>query len=429
MPLVRLCPGAVEALDALDPSRLVEDLQALVRIPSVGGTVGEEAAQSWMSGALRDAGLEVDRWPLDLVELSRHPQHSAEVERDEVTGVVGLLGDGEGPTLVLNGHVDVVPQGDLQLWTVDPFAGVLQEGRVWGRGAADMKGGLAAALAAARALQTAGVGLRGRLRIQSVVGEEDGGVGTLASILRGHVGDAAVVLEPTRLAVVPAGAGSLNVRITVRGRGAHGALRHDGVSALEAFRPVHDALLALEAERNARGALDPRFPGLRHPVPLSLGVVRGGVWPSSVMDSLVVEGRYGVLLDESLDEARGALEQAVAAAAARDPWLREHPPEVEWWGGCFEPAALPPDHPLPGRVLDAFRAANPDRPLADPPFQGVPYGSDQRLLMRVGGVPTVLFGPGDIRLAHGPDESVPVDELVAAARTLVVLITAFCGVE
>jgi len=415
------------ALQAVDAARIISDLQALIAIPSLGGTPAEEEAQGWMAGALVGAGAEVGRWPLELEALSRHPDFAVEVEREGVTGVVADMGRGEGPTLVLNGHVDVVPPGPPALWSVDPWGGELRDGRVWGRGTADMKGALACVLAAVRALREAGIVLKGRLRVQSVVGEEDGGVGTLAALLRGYGGDLAVVLEPTRLAVAPASAGCLNVRLVVPGRGAHGALRHEGVSALEAFRPLHDALLELEARRNLRGSADPRFPGLDHPVPLSLGVVRGGVWASSVLEELVLEGRYGVLPDESPEEARRELEAAVARASEADPWLRDHPPRVEWWGGRFRPAGIPPGHPLVVATLAAVRDANPGIRLPDPPIQGVPYGSDVGLLSGVGGIPSVVFGPGDVRLAHAVDESVEVAELEACARALVLLAIRICG--
>ncbi len=411
-------------LEAVDASRVVERTRALVRIPTHDGD--ERAAQELMAEWMASDGLDPDVWEIDLEALAEHPAYSAELERDGALGVVGLLEGPEpdaGPTLVLNGHVDVVPPGDEDEWSAPPFSARLEGSRIVGRGACDMKGGLVAALEAVRAVGEAGPALAGRVRLQSVVGEEDGGTGTLAAVLRGHVGDGAVVLEPTRLAVVTAQAGALNFRIRVRGRAAHGALRTDGVSAVEKFEVVHRALRALEVGRTERLGGDPLFEGYEVPFPISVGRVRAGDWPSSVPGSLVAEGRYGVAVGEDPSEARAELEAAVADAASDDPWLREHPPSVEWWGGRFEPASTDPDDPLVRCLVEAHE----DLAGSAPSVVGVPYGADMRLLVNQGGTPTVCYGPGDVRLAHGPDESVEVGELMAAARAVALLILRFCG--
>lgn len=410
------------ALEAVDRDRVTDRIRELVRIESVGGREGP--AQERVAGWLASDGLAVDRWEIDLEALAAHPAYSAEVERESALGVVGALdGEGEGRTLVLNGHVDVVPAGDPDTWSVPPFGGLVRQGRVYGRGAVDMKGGLVAALEALHAVRGAGARLRGRALLQSVVGEEDGGVGTLASVLRGHRGDGGVVLEPTRLSVVTAQAGSLNFRLTVPGRGAHAALRTEGVSAVEKFEPLHRALRSLERERTARFAGDPRFAEYAVPYPISVGRVDAGSWASSVPDLLVAEGRFGVAVEESVEEAREELEAAVRNAAAADPWLRSHPPRVEWWGGRFEPAEVAADHPLVRELRAAHRALHGE----EPEVRGVPYGADMRLLLNPGGTPAVLYGPGDVRLAHGPDEWIAVEDVVRAARVLALLVLRFCG--
>src|SRR6185503_10928012 len=158
-------------------------------------------------------------------------------------------------SLIFNGHVDVVPAGDPANWRYPPWQGAIVDDRVYGRGAVDMKGGLCCALFAARALRDAGVRLKGKLIIESVIGEEDGGVGTLAAVLRGYTADGAVIIEPTELCLAPAQAGALNFRVTIPGLAAHGCVREEGVSAIEMFIPIHAALMALERDRNA-GAKD-----------------------------------------------------------------------------------------------------------------------------------------------------------------------------
>lgn len=417
-------------LDAVDATWLLSRVSDLIEERSLSGM--ESAAQGKVAERLRRLGMEVDEWAIDLDEVRRHPAYSEEVVRAEAVGVVGALGAGDGPTLVLNGHIDVVPAGNEALWSCPPWRATVAGGRLCGRGAADMKGGLGCALAAVKALQDAGARLHGRLLVQSVAGEEDGGVGTLAAILRGHTGDGAVVMEPTSLAVLPVQAGALSFRLTVPGLAAHGCVRDEGVSALEKFLVVHTALLALEERRNTAVA-HPLLAGLRLPIPLSIGRVTAGEWPSSVPETLVCDGRYGVGPGEDLAAARRAFADAVAAAAATDPWLREHPPLVEWHGGQFEPAEVAADHPLVATLSGAFRAAGAGAALADgaddDPLRvgAATYGSDARLLTNHGATPAVLFGPGDVRSSRRPDESVAVVELVAAARVLALTALRFCG--
>jgi len=411
-----------DVLTRLDRQLLLDDLSALIAIPSLGGH--ETPAQEWMAKRLESLGLDVDRWTIDFSSLAAHPSFSMEVPRREGTGVVGTLAGGDGPVLVLNGHVDVVPIGDRSQWSVDPWTATIRDGLVFGRGACDMKGGLAAALAALRALAASRIGLCGSVALHSVIAEEDGGAGTLATLMRGHRGDGAISMEPTTLLLASAHAGALTFRLRVPGLAAHGCVREEGFSAIEAFRPIHDALLALEAERNAR-LRGPMFDRYRLPFALSIGKIAAGDWPSSVPDLLVCEGRYGIAPGEDARAAQAAFEFAVAAAAQADGFLRDHPPTVEWWGGQFLPAKTTDDAAIVGVASGAIAdvTGQPAR------VEGMTYGADMRLLVNEGGIPTVLYGAGDVRRAHRPDECVPIDELLIVARTLVVSAMRFCGIR
>lgn len=407
-------------LEQLDTAALVETARDLVAIQSLSGF--ETPAQEYVAAFMRQAGFDVDMWEIDLPALSRNPHYSAEVERDEAYGLVGAIGHGDGPSLMLNGHVDVVPAGDVANWSHPPWSGIVEGGRLHGRGSADMKGGLACALHAAKALVDAGVDLPGRLVIASVVGEEDGGSGTLATLVRGVRTDSAIVLEPTGLAVTPVQAGALSFRLTIRGMSAHGALREEGVSAIEKFTPVHGALLELEQRRNA-DVVDGAFSHLTKPFALCIGRLRAGDWPSSEADWLTAEGRYGLAPDEDPVSARAQLEESVATAAEGDDWLGEHPPIVEWIGGQFDAAAIPSDHPLVTLVSEAHADVRGETPT----LEGAPFGSDMGKLVPIGGIPTVLYGPGDVRRAHRPDEYVPIEELEACARVLVLAALRACS--
>lgn len=420
--------GELSALEervvrAVDMEALVTFLGELIAIPSVANE--ETPAQERMAAEMRAVGLDTDVWEIDFARLKQHPAYSADVDRHRGLGVVGTTPrtTGDGRTLILNGHIDVVPAGVLDRWTHPPFELTADTSRLYGRGTADMKGALCCALSAARAIHDAGVRLAGALQIQSVIGEEDGGSGTLATIQRGHAGDGAIVLEPTGFVVAPAQAGALSFRITVPGLAAHGAFREEGVDPVEKFIPIFQRLRALEAARNEAVA-DPLFHADALPFALTMGRLAAGIWPSTVAERLVVEGRYGIAPDEDVAEARAAFEASVAAVVTEDRWLAEHPPVVEWRGAQFEAARTKVGDPVVTVLSDAVASVLPHTPT----LGGMRFGSDMRLLVHQGGIPTVLFGPGDVREAHRPNESVFLDELIKATKILAVTALRFCGV-
>ena len=418
-------------LDAVDEQGLLRDLAALVAIPSVGGTDAEVAAQDWCAGRLSDLGLAVDAWDVDVAAERAAPGFPGmEVERSRARGCVGVLGGDARPTgtrgagmpsLALCGHTDVVPPGDLAAWPDgDPWHLRLSDGVAAGRGTCDMKGGLAAVLAAVSAVVSSGVRWERPLAVHTVSAEEDGGLGAFATLRRGHRAGACVIAEPTSGAVVPANAGSLTFRLELRGRATHGSTRTRGVSAVDLLAPVQAALRELEEERNASAPA--LFAHLDLPWPLSIGVVRAGDWASTVPDLLVAEGRYGVRPGESLGEARAVFEKAVGRAGAAHPWLRDHPVQVSWPGGEFASGALPDDDPL----LPDLAACVVAQGSPVPTVLGAPYGSDLRHYAAAG-IPTVQYGPGDVAHAHALDEHVEVADLVRAARVYALLALRRCG--
>jgi len=278
-----------------------------------------------------------------------------------------------------------------------------------------MKGGLVAALTAIRSVATTvgTSGLAGEVVLVGVPSEEDGGAGTFAAIRAGYVGDAAVIPEPTRLEIVTVSAGAITFRLTVPGRAAHASTRREGVSALDNLELLHAALRADEAARNA-AETRPEMRVLGLPYATMIGTVHGGDWPSSLPDRLVAEGRYGVRAGQTAAAAEAELRAVIDAACARDPWLRDHPATLDVWGGRFSSCEVPADHPLAVGLADVAGAVMGRRPAR----VGVPYGSDMRLLVNEGGTPCVLFGPGDVRVAHAANEHVALTEVVACARTL-----------
>jgi acetylornithine deacetylase len=412
------------ALDHIDVAEVLDQLDEAIAIPSIPGKPGEVAIQHWYRRQFEEAGLDIDFWPIDMAAVKQHPKFpGVEVEREEAWGLVGAWGEGNGPTLVLNGHVDVVPAGDMSQWVTPPFEPRRADGKVYGRGTADMKAGLLCALAAVKAIQKAGLTLKGKVVVESVIGEEDGGLGSFSTILRGHKGDAAVIMEPTNLSIVPACAGALTFRLHMAGKSTHAGLRTEGVSVIEKFWIIFKAIQDLETERNA--VRHPFMEGVAMPYPINVGMVKGGQWASSVPDELVAEGRYGVALGETPEQARLVFEEAIRVANESDEWLRQFPTTVEWYGGQFAPAQMPEGHPF----LDLISDVHADLHDEVPTVHGVPWGSDLRLLTEFGGIPTLHYGPGDLRVCHAPNEHVEIAEIEAAAQTLAVTILRFCGYE
>lgn len=408
-------------LDAIDAPWALDRLVELMAIPTISGTAAESEAQHRLAALFDPLGLDTDLWSIDLPEAMSHPDFpGTEAPRTEAWGLVGTTGGQDGPTLILNGHIDVVPPGDPALWAGEPFRPRVDGDLVHGRGACDMKAGLVAALVATKAVHDSGLRLAGNLALHSVGGEEDGGLGAWATLRRGHRGDAAVILEPTSGTVHTANAGALTFRIEVPGRAAHGATRDLGVSAFEAFWPIHLALRDLETERNVEP--DVRLREHNLPYALSIGTVTAGDWASSVPDRLVAEGRYGVAIGEPSGAARKMFEERVAQACAGDPWLADHAATVTWSGGQFGSGAMPSGHPLLGWVQQAAA----DIRGSAPPERAAAYGSDLRLYAAEE-IPTVHFGPGDVRLAHTCREQVPLSDLISTARAVALLVVRTCG--
>ena len=404
------------AADAVDREALTRDLAQLVRIPSVTGREEDIAADA--VGRLEALGLRVEVFHPDPALFRTDPDWPGEeTERELLPVVIGRAGrwGGGGRRLILSGHLDVVPPGDPATWTADPWGGEIRDGQLYGRGACDMKGGVAAILGAVRALQATGMlqHLDGELLVALVPGEEDGGQGTLAAIRAGATGDMAIITEPSNLDIVVAHAGAITFRLTVPGRAAHASQRREGVSALDKLGVLVRALEADEARRNA-AETDPLMTALGLPYPTIVGTVEGGDWASTVMDRVVAHGRYGVKLGQTPEAAFEDCRRAIAAACADDDFLADHPATVEHVGGRFGSARIPSDHPLPVGLAAVARAVIG----RDPALLGEPYGADMRLFVNQGGTPCVIFGPGDVKLAHSADERVPLAEVDACARTL-----------
>jgi acetylornithine deacetylase len=428
------------AVDALR-DEIAQTLSQVIRIESVNPkypgqvydeVVGREGdASKAMAQIYRSIGAEVDVF-------------AVEPGRENAVGVV--RGSGGGRSLIYNGHVDVVPPGDPAIWTGgNPFSGRNDGQRIWGRGASDMKSGVVAQAFAARALADAKVALRGDLILEAVVGEEvmDHEAGVTATIKRGYSADAAVVSEPSAppapLAVVPVSPGLWWFSVTVPGKPTHASMRANliragglgeevGVNAIDKGVDMFLAMRRLEDEwgQSKRHALFPPGHFTIHP-----GVVTGGpkgvLVPFIVSEFMTIEYCCWYHPDERPEAVRAEIEQHIHRAAQLDPWLREHPPVLEWklnWPAF----SVDPGHPICLAIGDAHERANGGTRFAGRPAVNGFAAVEDCSFLNLGGIPTVSYGPGDLRVAHAYDEHVYIDELIAATRTFALLALDWCGI-
>jgi acetylornithine deacetylase len=409
---------------------LVAFLQRLVQLPSLPGH--EQKAQRFVADTLRSLGLGVEVIASDLNDLKDHPAFCDDgVPFRDRLNVVGLwpgtarpAGGSNARTLILNGHMDVVPTGSETLWSESPWSGAVRGGKLYGRGSCDMKAGVTANIFAIQILQRMGFRPAADILVESVIGEESGGVGTLTTIVKGFKADAAIITEPTQLHLCPVQSGALTFRIKVSGRAIHACMKPYGVSAIEKFYLVLQAVQELERRRHVeyRNAL---YENPNNIAPVNFGTLRAGDWPSTVPDELVVEGRFGVMPGESTATARAAMDAALRKASAADAWLKEHPPTLEWFEGQFESGETPQDSPIVESIADCHSQMFGRAPIV----QGVTYGSDLRLFTNHGGIPAVLYGPGNVLNAHTVDEFVELEEVVAATKVLALIVARWCAGE
>ncbi|WP_232703522.1 M20 family metallopeptidase [Halobacterium wangiae] len=403
----------------------MDDLQEFAsRLVGFASTTGDEAdAAAWFRSRLDELGFETCVWEPDAARLAAHPSFPddpREIDTEDRPSVGGVLEFGDpdaGPTVVLNGHLDVVP-ADRAVWSSDPFEPTWNGTELTGRGAADMKSGLTACVFAAKRLAAGGRpdrDLDGRVVVEGVAGEEEGGVGAAAAALDNPYPferDAAVIAEPTDLTPVVASEGSLMKRLRVTGRSAHAATPWRGESVLPHFEAIEAAFEDLAAEREAR-VTHPLYESFPTKWPVVCGTVDAGDWASTVPASLTAEWRIGVAPGETVAEVEAEFDAALADVVAEREWLREHPPVFERFSVQFEPSEVDPDEP----VVRAVQSAMADNGLDDTEARGVTYGADARHYVDTG-IPTVLFGPGSIEQAHFPDETVDFREVEVAVDVL-----------
>ena len=403
-------------------NEIVEFIQEAVRLPSLADDEGP--VQNFIADKLRSLDLDVDQIPVNFELIKAHPAfcddgHSPD-SRYNILG--NWQNDGSGKSLILNGHVDVVPTGPPENWNESPWSGKVIKNKIYGRGSCDMKAGLSASIFAVDILKRLGYSPNGNVQIQSVVGEESGGCGTLANIVNGFTAEGAVILEPTSLRICPIQSGALTFEITINGKATHAATRWEGVSAIEKFELIHQAIQELEKDRHQLFHVQ-YYENSDRVAPINIGTIRSGDWHSTVPEKLTAEGRLGVFPGESASEARTALEDAIGNTATKDKWLSKEPPLIKWIEGQFESGQTSVEHPLVNTLLGCHQSVTNDNGQ----LEGVTYGSDLRLFTNYANIPTVLYGPGDVCKAHSANEYVEIEHVLIVVEVIANLIVRWCG--
>ncbi len=420
-----------------DPDFVLELTQELVRVPSVNPKFQvdpklnrEPEVQDIIQKQLESDGFTTERW-------------------DVFPDRPNVIGEWEGSdekSLILCGHIDVVPVGDDSHWTKEPFGGEVADGRIWGRGAIDMKSGVAACIAAARAIRKAGVELDGRLAIHSVVDEEAGGFGAIDIVRNKRLAKRAIIAEPTWGNVVPAEGGLTWARVTIFGKQAHAGWRFNsiwpqahtkdrvepGVNAIELANRFLNALRDFEASR-CRDHWHPLVPpGL---ATINPGVIRGGAGMGEdgnpiimsnaaiISDVVTIDLDYKFMPDEDFDDVKAEFEAFLQNFAAMDPWMREHPPKVLWdlFDLNFPPMNTPIDHPLVTSICDRAGQVQKTAPVVKG-FEAVTDAAHYA----GAGVDAVIYGAtGDG--FHAYDECVDIESLIESTKVIAAAVIDNCG--
>ena len=426
-------PGALDAVTAAAISDAVDTgfdeqiafLQELVRRPSIRGQ--EHLAQDLMFEAMAARGYAMDRWLTNPDDIRHHPGFSpVAVSYENAWNVVGTHRPrgAMGRSLILNGHIDVVPTGPVEMWSYPPFDARIDGDWMYGRGAGDMKCGVVANLFALDALKRMGTQPAGTVHLQTVSEEESTGNGALSTLVRGYTADAVLVSEPTGLKTVRATLGVQWFQLKVRGYPVHVAVAGDGANAIEAAMGLVAALKPLEARWNAAKANHPHYAGFDHPVNLNVGKIQGGDWASSVPAWCTVDCRISTYPGVDSMAMRRDVEETVAAAARANSFLANNPPEVEWNGFFTTGYALEP-----GSAQETTLAHAHDRAVGGAMEDWIATAYiDSRVWSLYADTPTLVYGP-ICENAHSFDERVHIPSIRQATKSIALFIADWCGVE
>lgn len=399
--------------------------QELVRFPTQRGQ--EHTAQDFMADAMRQRGLQVDSWAIDVESIRDHPGFSpVTVSYDNAINVVGAYRPeaSKGRSLILNGHIDVVPVGPVDLWSFPPYEPRIEDGWLHGRGSGDMKAGLAANLFALDALRRAGYQPAANVYFQSVIEEECTGNGALACLTRGYHADAVIITEPTDDALVRANVGVIWFQVDIRGRPAHVLESYKGSNAIDAMYKIINALKELEASWNATKADHRYFEDEIKPITINVGKIQGGDWASSVPCWCRIDARAGLFPGTKVSVAQAQIEAAVRAAVRDDPGHSNVPPKITYNGFTSEGYVLEEGSDAEACLRSAHYTAYADELKAS----ATPAYLDARVFVLYDDTPALVYGPVSERI-HGFDERVELESVRRVTQTVALFMADWCGIE
>jgi len=411
-------------LDTIDANRdkAIKFLQDIVAIPSVTGDEGK--IQAFLADYLKKVGLDVDMWESSWDELKKHPGYIpvAQGYEGRPNIVAKWSGSGGGRSLLLNGHTDVIPVGNGEGWTDNPWSAKIKEGRIYGRGSCDMKSGVASHILAVEFLKAADIHLKGDVLIDVVIDEEVSGHGTLDTVIRGYTADAGISGETSGLAVQPACIGRIWFEIEIQGKPAGIQRRYQGVSGIELGYKITKAVEALEVKRVAT-VKHPLYPKAIDALPCMIGAFHSGNFPSSFPATCLLKGSMATVPGEDHEGAKRTLVEHIAATAAADPWMKDHPPKVRFVGYDAQASEIAVDHPIVQTLCKNYTEITG----REPEISGRQGAADTRFLNLYGHTPTVIFGPGSTAVMHADDEYVSIDDYLAAIKIVALSIYDWCN--
>lgn len=408
----------------------VEFLRALSAFPSTRGN--EQTAQEFIAHSLNERGYETDCWTINVDEISHLPGFSPVIaEYDDARNVVGThhSHSQKGKSLILNGHIDVVPVGPLNMWDTPPFEPHCNDGWIYGRGTGDMKAGLVANLFALDALRHAGFQPAGDVFFQSVVEEECTGNGALACLQRGYRADAALIPEPFDEKLVTAQLGVIWMQVHLKGVPVHVLEAGSGSNAIEAAIPLIAALRELEKHWNVQEHKHPLYQHLHNPLNLNIGRIKGGDWPSSVPAWCCFDVRMAIFPGQDINDARAELEACIHEAAKQDTFLRNNPPEIIYHGFLSEGYALAEhDKPEAKQAITALDNAHKTVTGSNLEKFAVTATTDARFFGLYADTPALVYGP-TAEAIHGFNERVNLESVRRITQSIAIFIANWCGLE
>jgi acetylornithine deacetylase len=400
-------------------------LQKMVQFRSLRGE--EAPLQAWIAEQFDKRGYKVDQFSLADVNLMSHPK-AAPMDVIPLEGsrqvVATLDSDGKGRSLILQGHIDVVPEGPAEIWSEAPYEAVVRDGWMHGRGAQDMKAGVSAMIFALDAIKKAGYVPDGRIHLETVTEEESTGNGALSTLMRGYKADAALIPEPTGHTLTRAQVGAIWFRLRVRGTPAHVAYSETGTSAILSAMHLTRAFVEYTKELNVKARSNKWFGDIKSPIKFNVGIIKGGDWASSTAAWCDIDCRLGLLPGETPAQAMAGIEKCLADAQTTDSFLAENPAELIWSGFQADPAVLDP-----GTAAEAALAAVHERVFEQKlDFRMSTAVNDTRYYNVDYGIPALCYGPYGIG-PHAFDERVDLDSVRKTTLSIALFVAQWCGLR